>query len=568
MKRLLSFITLLLAMVSCSQEQDPTTNSSNQEVGVPISLNLRAEADSNTLETLLGISEDELKTITFDLSGTNPKVNGAASTLKSHTFFRKKGSAFVGYAEITWSYVRRVGSKVHIEARNVNVTLQNTGGVEPLVGEDWYIASILGGGRLDASKTKVDFAYDQTTDMAMSPGQIRVPMLTNWTKLETILDTNGATPRVVSGAELSFKPQGVLYRLELTNLSGEHLAETKVRLETEASSTLGAFDFSLAANLESDIERSSYRSAFVHSTTKGSIEYIERPIAPVSAGAKTVALAWGMPFSTTSADNLHVGLFYPHRHVKKTSGAPGNMRYFAPVVWTEQDINGKVVHLKGEITRPALPLEYFASSHPRLGSSPTRYALNIATNQYPALTIPLGYELPGSRVWYIPYMSYDVSMLYGSRTFDLNPISSFANTFLGRSYTGRYIARQHGGRGGYALLFSGVGDNLRSAWRFEPYSDASSPSGWMLRVTARWLGASDATPFSTIADEGFWTSGHSEDVTLTFFLDQINYPGPTAPYLWGEQTFFAGYGSNLGDTFAIDGSRPMNDAIILLASQY
>lgn len=585
MKRLTQKLTVLFLTIvavsifgSCSKSEDnvsPLLEEDSKEA--TISLDLSATASPEDLSLIASGSRSALRSVSFDTSGVLPKIDETKTSFVSHAFFRKAGSSFVGYGAITWTVKGRDGSgKIKLVAK-VTLPLENTGGVEPQVGERWYVSAVLGGGTLDETKTKVDFSYDHATDMSMQPDEIRVPLLSKW--VPVTVATEAVTSRVVCNAVLSFKPQGVLYKVELTNRSGEDLSENKIRLETEASSTLGAFDFSHSSNPESSISSGNYQSSFVHTTTAGTVEYMERPISPVANGGKIVALAWGMPFDATASDNRHLGVFYPHRHVTKTSGSAGNMRYFGPVVWSSGStgagaVNGKVVRLSGDIGRPALPLEYFAASFNRVNWSQLYDRRNpagpgkLSTSD---IQMPLGHEVSGSNVWFVPNLSwsYDVNASpanpYASGSVgsgsvidgDLYRASGSFNmqTFLGRTYKGLYQGYSVG-NGAYALLFTGAGDNLRSAWHW-----SYNASETELTITARWLGANDTTPLSTVASPAYWVSNNQDDVSITFPIDPVMY-------FWADDVSydsFLRFMPSPGHIW-IDGFS--RDMIVVLASSY
>lgn len=571
----LAAASLLLLLPGCTKDAAPAESSRTE-----ITLDLSATASQEDLQVLAG-ARSSLRSLTFDTSGATPKISAVSgATFRSHAFFRKVGAAFVGYGTITWTALGRdAQGLIQLEARNVTITLDNTSGVEPQPGEQWYIAAILGGGTLDATKTKVDFAYDQALDMAMQPNEIRVPLLSPWTPITIVQETSGAM-RVVCDAQLHFQPQGVLYRVELTNQSGLSLTETKIRLETEASSTLGAFDFSLAANPEASIQTGTYQSGFVHSTTAGTVEYMERPIAPVASGAKAVALAWGMPFDATAADNRHIGVFYPHRYVKKTSGVAGNMRYFSPVVWSTsgtQSVNGKTVRLTGNIGRPALPIEYFAASFHRVDWTKLYNDIYGGPSNpvYTTVPVPLGHEVMGSNVWFLPALDWRYNLFPGATTGPLSgdPVQVLTGpdgdelSFLGQGYDGFYQSYQDGTPGAYALLFTRAGDNRRSAWHWKPSSANDE-----MTITARWLGASDATPFATIATSAYWASGTADDISITF---------PTTPRTgiatgWYGTYFWVGASgwtramsaSSSGSFGGVSHDGNANSAILIFGSSY
>lgn len=592
MKRLTQKLTVLFLTIvavsifgSCSKSEDnvsPLLEEDSKEA--TISLDLSATASPEDLSLIASGSRSALRSVSFDTSGVLPKIDETKTSFVSHAFFRKAGSSFVGYGAITWTVKGRDGSgKIKLVAK-VTLPLENTGGVEPQVGERWYVSAVLGGGTLDETKTKVDFSYDHATDMSMQPDEIRVPLLSKW--VPVTVATEAVTSRVVCNAVLSFKPQGVLYKVELTNRSGEDLSENKIRLETEASSTLGAFDFSHSSNPESSISSGNYQSSFVHTTTAGTVEYMERPISPVANGGKVVALAWGMPFDATASDNRHLGVFYPHRHVTKTSGSAGNMRYFGPVVWSSGStgagaVNGKVVRLSGDIGRPALPLEYFAASFNRVNWS---QLYDYDTNGYQVkpgnlgmstVQPPLGHEIMGHNVWFMPNLEWryklapgDENGIGGARdALPLAPSIPIFRKFLGKFYDGYYQAHKDGSVGAYALLFTGAGDNLRSAWHWQ-----YDPVLQEMRITARWLGAHDTTPFSTVASPTYWASNNQDDVSITF---PTANPAVTGHWFGGRKYFWMNDSPMRGwalffhkddGTVWIDGFR--DDWTVVLASSY
>lgn len=500
-----------LGLPACSKEGAPESSEASQTT---ITVHLTAKASPEDL-SLLASAQTGLRHIDFDTSGSTPSISApAGATFSSHAFFRKAGASFVGYGEIIWKSLGRDASgKILLEARNATVTLHNTSGVEPQPGEPWYVAAILGGGTLDATKTKVSFAYEQALDMAMQPNQIRVPLLSSWEPLEVIQEIDGAM-RVASSADLHFKPQGVLYKVELTNKSGSNLTETKIRLETEASSTQGVFDFSLSANPETSITAGGYQSQFAHATAAGTIEYMERPIAPVANNDKVTALAWGMPFTSTATDNRHVGVFYPHRRVLKTSGQTNQwMRYFGPIVWSTSgasSINGKTVRITGDIERLLIPIEYFASSWNHIPAG-NYNSVNMAT-----APVPLGYTLPTSHqddgLFMLKFDGMSLflafsSGAYGSDVIDQTEGASGAFNMVFGSWRGINGV-------GYALR--GAGTPYYSAWRGRWITDAASPVGKSFELTARYLDATPATGINDITNDAYWTQNNDKDISIRF----------------------------------------------------
>lgn len=539
---------MLVTLGSCTKEG----TAPQADAGISITLNLRATASREDLKAL-GLDESQLKFVIYDPTKPLPKVIGFVPS--SHMFFRKKGSSFLGYASVAWSPLGpdATGEKFLLEARNVNVTLLNTGGVEPQTGDEWYATAILGGGRLNTAKTEVDFEYDLTNDGSGVPEHIRLPLLSSWVKLDIIQETTGSM-RLVSGAHFDFKPQGVLYRIELTNKTAETLTDQKIRLETEVSSTLGAFDFSPAANLESDIEAGSYRSPFAHKTTAGTVEYLVRPIHVMQPGEKKYALVWGMPFDASVADNRHVSVIYPHKHITKTSGSTPhqNMRYFGPVVWTAAAQNGKMVQIKGDIDRPALPPEYYSRS--------IHY---IHSTQPSASDYPLDHQAAAINLWFFPPIHWRFALRYidgtassqdsfGDGTPNLLGAGAATYSFHSQTYThGNYIARSDasGEWGGYALLFPN--SNLRSAYRIHV---AQTPPLYQVTVTSRWLGASDTTPFSTIATEAFWGSHNEDDFSYTLPInDGWDWTNPAGILRYSWESYMSLLLSPSDKTLWIDG---------------
>lgn len=566
MKKLISTsiiaIAVIIALTSCTKQQDLKQSQSIE--GRSIVLNIDSEIGTESLSAL-GFDDAQLRALQFDLTGSSPKIKNSTNRWKTHLFLRKQGEPdIVGYVEYYFDIEgltpadRQGKRKIKLKGATREVTIHNITS-PPKAGEVWYVIGILGGGKLDESKTKVDFLPEPNTDRALGETEARVPVASVWTKLSIDKDNKLHTT-------LAFKPQGVIINVAMTNNKYDAvLSLEKSLLTTSSISNQGHFDFSASQNPENQIS-SSQGPKWIFADKQSEAHY------PLSTrfekGKQKNQLIWGMP--TNGANKITVEVF-PYSVKRKGSSSLG-------FVSTEPLVASNAYRINLEFDRPKIPLEYVADynlaggSLVRKGTTLTpgmqgelRFAgdhLNNTSGYYDwyrsmGVTHP-GYNqsgddlftheiavkdangqtirIPLKSLYHIPSLeewrgifgdSNESRSQYG---FIANASGTDAVTIRGVKKTYKSETKSMGTGIGYAIrLMDASGaqeakpgwsiattNDMKTAYRYERVGDFSgNDNNSRLKVKSVYLGAGFSGNINTIADESWWQKKEREGLVVT-----------------------------------------------------
>ncbi|KGN86084.1 hypothetical protein [Porphyromonas sp. COT-290 OH860] len=225
----LSALCLALSVYACGKDIEPQIE---QEGGggkkgqkdAKIEISLSSELSGHELRSMGLISDEELRALTFDTSKGNkaPKIfltgnNALDRKALATTIFLRMGDQLVGYANIEWDEITHgPDGRIKLSARNKTATLMpiNNGGSvkEPALGETWYMAAVMGGGKREGAK--VTFKPNGVQEVNKQAKELQVPFVSKWIKAG--LDKNNSGVPTLSGA-FTFSPMGVLIKVEISN---------------------------------------------------------------------------------------------------------------------------------------------------------------------------------------------------------------------------------------------------------------------------------------------------------------------------------------------------------------
>lgn len=582
MKKLISTaiiaVVAIIALASCNKQDSELISPKAQ--AAEIALSIDTELSLETLG-LLGLNESQLKALQFDLTGSSPKISNSTDGWKTHLFLRKKGnSAEVGYIEY---HFRMDGftpadsqgkKRIKLKGERQVVTVHNIT-THPKAGEEWYIIGMLGGGRIDQSKTRVDFLPDPSLDTSLEETQARVPLATNWTKLS--ISSDGAL-----STKLTFVPQGVLINVVMTNNKYDTpLVLEKSQLVSSTISNQGYFDFSVSQNPETDILAShSPKWKF----TEEHKDAVYKLSSRLEKGKRSNTLIWGMP--THAPHKLAIEVF-PYSVKRVGTSSLG-------FVSTEPLSTSTAYRINVEIDRPKTPLEYVADynlaggSLVRKGNENTpgvqgelRFAGDHLCNTsgyydwYRSMGVKdRGYNPDGDNLF-----DHEISIKNEKGETIRTPLKNlyhipsleewsgiFGNGNPTRSQYG-YIARYSGtdavtiagvqktyksevkseGTGiGYAIrLMNASGaqeaqagwpiaktNDMRTAYRYERSGNLDgNDNNARLKVKSVYLGASFTGDINTISDEAWWQAKEREGLVIT---REFSASGHITGFPWGN----------------------------------
>lgn len=582
MKKLISTsiiaIVAIIALVSCAKQQDMKLAPGIK--GQSIVLSIDTELGTESL-TALGFDDAQLRALQFDLTGSSPKIKNSTNRWKTHLFFRKQGEPnMVGYVEYYFDIDGLTSAdsqgkrKIKLKGATREVTIHNITS-PPKAGEVWYVIGILGGGKLDQSKTKVDFLADPSIDDALRNTEARVPVASVWTKIDIDKDNKLHT-------KLAFKPQGVIINVDMVNnkFDGELTLE-KSQLTTSSISNQGYFDFSVSQNPESQVS-SSQGPKWVFTDRQGEATY------PLSTrfkkGEHNNKLIWGMP--TNGTNRITVGVF-PYSVKRKGSSSLG-------FISTVPVVASNAYRIDLELDRPKMPLEYVADYNLAGGSlvrkgttlrpgmqGELRFAedhLNNTSGYYDwyrsmGVTHPdynpngdnlFTHEIavkdekgrttrmPLKELYHIPSLE-EWTGIFGDGN---NTRSQFgyiaeyfgtdAVTIHGVRNTYKSVVKSEGTGIGYAIrLMDASGtqeaktgwpvattNDMRTAYRYERIGDFSgSDNNSRLKVKSVYLGAGFSGNINTIADESWWQTKEREGLVVT---REFSASGAIRELPWGN----------------------------------
>lgn len=227
-----AFLALGL-LASCNKAEEPQ-----------VSLEQDSQAQEGTFELNLTAGVDDgMRGLVFtgleDLADA-PKIS-AASDFTTHAFFRKAGLDEVGYAQITWQATQEEG-RIKLKLPKTKITLENISDNTIDPGEEWYVAGIAGGGKLNSSKTGVSFddnqqVLDEIYNDTKTSRRFNAPIAFKWTRIYKDQMVN-----------VVYNPLGVIVRVDIDNRIEAPIYKCLLELKSNELDNRGFFDFSVEAN--------------------------------------------------------------------------------------------------------------------------------------------------------------------------------------------------------------------------------------------------------------------------------------------------------------------------------
>lgn len=291
-------------LASCNKADEP------QPLGMP-----EAQTQEGTFELNLtaGVSADAMRMLQFDIKsnaatgakeyledfGTDPRIN-KNSDFTTHAFFRKKGLDEVGYAQITWQVVEEEDGRIVLKLPKTKITLENISDNTIDSGEEWYVAGIAGGGKLNDTKTGVSFEPDGSEEQ---PNALRAPIAFGWKRIYKD-----------EMVRVHYYPQGVLLRTALAfdpGISGFTKTSFDFEFVSNELDYNGYFDYSVEANPINELELESQTRKPVWKFTNGSFGTPQEAKLKFTArgirgwGARQTTLCWGMSRELPAGEARH-----------------------------------------------------------------------------------------------------------------------------------------------------------------------------------------------------------------------------------------------------------------------
>lgn len=291
-------------LASCNKADEP------QPLGMPA-----AQTQEGTFELNLtaGVSADAMRMLQFDIKsneatgakeyledfGTDPRIN-KNSDFTTHAFFRKKGLDEVGYAQITWQVVEEEDGRIVLKLPKTKITLENISDNTIDSGEEWYVAGIAGGGKLNDTKTGVSFEPDGSEEQ---PNALRAPIAFGWKRIYKD-----------EMVRVHYYPQGVLLRTALAfdpGISGFTKTSFDFEFVSNELDYNGYFDYSVEANPINELELESQTRKPVWKFTNGSFGTPQEAKLKFTArgfggwGARHTTLCWGMSRELPAGEARH-----------------------------------------------------------------------------------------------------------------------------------------------------------------------------------------------------------------------------------------------------------------------
>lgn len=269
-----------LALVGCNKEAvEPISSNTTQANSITLELSLEGTA----------VGTNAMRAVSFDTDEDIPPTmhEEGVSDWKTHCFLRSEDGTKQAYAMIDWD-ARVEGGKIQLKMKGHTLTLEQSGSqplAQPQPGEQWFIAGVTGGGKLNEDKTRVDFGSDAALDNALKPHQARVPFTFGWTGF-TVSKISGQTAPKIS---VQFEPQGTLLNVRVKNNTSKPVASAELTIYSNAVSNNGYFDYSLGTDTPS----------WTFTKADAVEETISRSASVAAASAKKYVL-WGMPRPETA----------------------------------------------------------------------------------------------------------------------------------------------------------------------------------------------------------------------------------------------------------------------------
>lgn len=484
------------------------------------------------------IPEDQLKALAFNTATPLPKLLEAGSTWDTHTFFRKKGASFVGYALITWTVgARDSQGRITLKQKNTNVTIQNTNGDIPNFGEEWYVAGVAGGGVLRADKTSVDFTYSASVDdQLLATNKIRLPLTFPWTKLN--IDTKD-----FAKASLTFTPQGTLIHVHTINKTTQPVTYSTT-ISSNAIDRDGFFNYSVAANDYTAKVVARQAAVWQHTNTGVVAKSYKIKVNNVASNQTGHALIWGMPKSGVTVSNASTQV------VNSTSGLDYkayNRNTMLPVNSNRVFQGNKAYYVYIDIQGPntKLPLEYMADRNIQAGANSNTTVQFVTTDANTGNN--MGFYTHGATrsfltptiggvAYHIPNVS-EIRSVFGTSDRSVILFNSSSGNALNNTEVVQvkqlsgtvYADYKYAANITYGLRYkrsttSKDYTHLTSAWR---YSAEDNPVGGGKRVVIKAvrLGSAFSGDINTISNETWWNQATN---VITKIIPMTGYKHPNS----------------------------------------
>lgn len=209
-----------------------------------VHLNLEIEGEETDLaQTARSADGSRALTLEADPNRAGKYRIAEGSNWRAHVFYKHRSTHALGYMSYQLQFGERLGNNniklKPVATTGLTLTMFN-GAAAPTDSEissgDWSIAVVLGGGKLEG--TKLVFDSDQVT--GLTADQVEAPLVMQW----KTLSISGTQP-FASG---TFKPQGIIMRISLTNKTGYSFTEAFPAGWLEQSEgnvhSTGTYDFS------------------------------------------------------------------------------------------------------------------------------------------------------------------------------------------------------------------------------------------------------------------------------------------------------------------------------------
>ncbi len=340
---------LLLALGGCAQDE-------------PSGQSLQ---DSTTLRLDIAPELDiqELKALTIDTQGGIPqfKHDPAKTSWTTHCFLRSADGSKQAYAVVDWDVVSTTVGDLKLKMKGHTLTLLSSGSgasvPTPVVGEEWFISGITGGGKLNADRDQVDFRYDAALDDALADDQIRVPLAFGWTKF-TVAGDNQTAPRI----SVRLKPLGSLFRVKVDNTnainSGVVYVAGRVKVLSNALTQNGAFSYTnRSVPVEGELPGFDFGSGNQTATEEAITRAVE-----VSLNSSKDVLLWAYPRPSShlpASGSFSTKIYLPHYHAYASDKT--TMTALTPR--STAFVSGKGYRTTLFVYRPKMPTEYIVPRH-------------------------------------------------------------------------------------------------------------------------------------------------------------------------------------------------------------
>ncbi len=387
--RLYSCLLLSLVLLGgCSKDKkepqvpgsDSTENTYND--GPRVTLSANSEVDLS----LLGQAKQDSRVdyMTSAEGKLTLKLPAVGTKMQVHCIIKSTNPAQpTTYATLNW--VRRGTSGLYYDYNQPTFPLATGSNINQ---GDWYIAGMIGG-TLNASAGTISFAPKLMR--GITDGQVTdidAPFYFPWQRLQ-VVEVNGQ-PSLRVESTVTFKPQGTLFRHNISNDMYNAWVVSSIKIATNAFTAEGAFTFPGVGQEPSWAPKAtattytppqirlgfpeqgwSYDYTLSTSTTATTAERLPAATPPTpGGGTKTMGnnqryyISWGMPVETVpSGATPHTAIYGDMTAVSATTNATvtrsRNTEYH--IFYSDlKPEKGKSYLVRSVIRRPPLAIENFA----------------------------------------------------------------------------------------------------------------------------------------------------------------------------------------------------------------